>query len=125
MVVGIVIVLLLLVGAGGAAAAYYFLNNGRTPAPSGGTTGTAETYESLFYSYANDIIYGKESTEPIIEDVPSSQYAYHSRIYNGSDSDQEYFNQIYQKYEAFYNSLQQDEQAREVIGAEADDYGDD
>ena len=60
-----------------------------------------------FNSYANYILYGTDSTENITGDEAADSYTYdyNKHIYNGPNTDQKYFNNIYQKYNTFYDSF--------------------
>lgn len=63
------------------------------------------TPSSLFNSYANDLLYGTDSTDPIGDPEDPHYYNYERYIYNGSGSDQAYIDQISEKFNTFYDSL--------------------
>ncbi len=90
-----------------------------TPAPVAGPL--SADVKSEFYRYANDVIYGTDSADPPAEE-PSSYY-YSQFLYNGPDSDQAYFDRIYEKYTTFYDHFQAaDPQSTAAAQAHVTDY---
>lgn len=76
----------------------------------GGDTNTNTNIGSKgdFYSYANKILYDKDSQDVITEELRRGEYAYSQWVYNSTEFDQDYFDQMYQKYNNFYEKLFQE-----------------
>lgn len=62
--------------------------------------------KAIFYSYANKLLYDIESSDPIIEELDTYDYAYQETLFGDDGLDLTYFNQLYQTYNAFYAQLQ-------------------
>ena len=103
LIIAVVIAVIILVGVSIAA----FLSFSNTPStPTIAQNQSDPTPSSLFYTYANDLLYGTDSTDPI-GDQEDEYYGYNytKKIFNGPESNQKYFDSIYQKFNTFYQSL--------------------
>lgn len=68
-------------------------------------TKPSQSAKEAFYGYANEILYGVDSSEQFTGDLTENDFAYEQKIYIGSDADQDYFDKIHQKYNSFYAML--------------------
>ena len=60
-----------------------------------------------FYSYSNEILYGETTTEPIDREIEDGErYVYLQTINNGEQSNQEYAEELYQKFHNFMEKWQ-------------------